>query len=271
MSGSFKDLQRPLSLLPSLTGNIKDNGCSLVLDPGGGNKEQHPQTTQFQEIKIVTSCSTLGSVCYHDAPWCILTDTLPFPGLTHAVCPGSFWEDRWRGCCELGQPQGLVTFLECLSPPASGPSLRLWDGSTEQQRAPEARVCSLISVPSRVLVSGELALEAGGTRAPSRGRSRACSSSGALQLWARVCMMQPHPPVGFREHWGTAGKGPHSRRLLESGSCPRLSLGPDSALAVGLQARHQAGGGSWEKDGACWAWRTHSRPRGTEQGAPGPP
>ena len=43
MSESFKDLRRPLSLLPSLTGNIKDNGCSFVLDPGGRNKEHHPR------------------------------------------------------------------------------------------------------------------------------------------------------------------------------------------------------------------------------------
>ena len=158
-----------------------------------------------------------------------------------------------------------------VSPPASGPSLRLWDRSTEQQRAPEACVCSLISVPSRVLVSGELALEAGGTRAPSRGRSRACSSSGALQLWARVCVMQPHPPVGFREH-GSSRQGASLTEASRERVLPSpLSLGPDSALVVGHQARPQAGRGTWEKEGARWARRTHSRARGTEQGAPGPP
>lgn len=196
---------------------------------------------------------------------------MPFPGLMHGVCPGSFWEGRWRGCCELGQPQGLVTFLECL-PTASGLPLRLWDRSAEQQRAPETCVCSLISVPSRVLVWGELALEAGGTRAQAGGDLRACSSSVALQLWASVCMTQPHPPVGFREHRGTAGKGPHSLRLLATRSSTHLfSLGPDSALVVGHQARHQAGRGSWEKDGVCWARLTHSCPHGTGQGAPGLP
>ena len=152
-----------------------------------------------------------------------------------------------------------------VSPQASGLPLRLWDRSAEQQRAPEAHVSALILVPSRMLVLGELALEAGGDL-------RACSSSVALQLWASVCVMQPHPPVGFREHQGTAGKGPHSLRLLESRSSTHLfSLGPDPALVVGHQARHQAGRGSWEKDGACWAWLTHSRPHGTGQGAPGLP
>lgn len=58
----------------------------------GGNMEHHPQTTQVQEIKIVTSWFPLGGVCYRDIPWCTLTDTLPFSGLKRGVCPGSFWK-----------------------------------------------------------------------------------------------------------------------------------------------------------------------------------
>lgn len=87
-----------------------------------------------------------------------------------------------------------------VSPQASGLPLRLWDRSAEQQRAPEAHVSALILVPSRMLVLGELALEAGGDL-------RACSSSVALQLWASVCVMQPHPPSRLQRTPGNSRQG----------------------------------------------------------------
>lgn len=271
MSGGFKDLWRPLSLLPSLTGNIKDNGCSLVLDPGGGNKEHHPQTTQFQEIKIVTSCSTLGSVCYHDAPWCILTDALPFPGLTHGVCPGSFWEGRWRGFCELGQPQGLVTFLECLPT-----SLRAVPQAVGQECWTAEGTRGLCLLLHLGVIQG-VGVGGGGLGGRWHSGPKQGAISGLLLFWGTAVVGKglhdaASPTSRLQRTLGNSRQGASLTEASRERVLPSpLSLGPDCALVVGHQARHQAERGSWEKDGACWAQRTHSRPHGTEQGAPGPP
>lgn len=52
--------------------------------PERGNREYRPQIIQVPGIEIVTNFH-LGVVCYHDTPWCVLTDTLPFLSLEHRV------------------------------------------------------------------------------------------------------------------------------------------------------------------------------------------
>lgn len=130
---------------------------------------------------------------------------LPFPGLTHGICPGSFWGGRWRGCCELGQPQGLVTFLECL-PTASGLPLRLWDRSAEQQRAPETCVCSHLGTIQGVGVGGA---GPGGRwhSGPSRGRSQGLLLFRATAVVGKCLHDSASPPSRLQRTSGNSRQG----------------------------------------------------------------